>query len=615
MALTDPITSQPTAQGTQYQYNGLSYNSMGQAVTAKNNLTSAANYPPQGAFIPTPYNQNGILSNSNSSTSASPQSYAVVTSQPATQNYQNIQSQYQNTIAPAAATSAATNAATTQAQASTPVVAGYNVTTSPTGNSGETTITQNGQTYYMTPQQPAATANDVISAINGTSSTNATTTGAGGLTNYAPAVPDAGAEATAATGINPQTETTNYETAVQSTDDEISNAANSFSQIIQNLSSGVIPFTPAQQSLIDATNQAFNQMTTNANLKAAALSSETGGVSNKVNAMGGELLNINSDQAAAIAKMEVGFQTENYQEKYQTVTAAYSAYKDAETAKMDSIQKIHDSVMATYNSALGAAQKQFDESMQVSNFNLTASKDLNDEAYQNGMLSETQYKDNQDVINQRVTESIDAYNAGLIPGGTFNPSTGTFTASDGTQGTSPSSLPGYTTTANGLGIVQHPNGDTFYVGSDGTLTKMSAGAASTFIESSNSANTISQMQVLYNKIGSGNDLGANIAQYDSLQNSLPPGDQKIVPNVNSFTGGIFAPTSSGNAQFVSAYNIFNTRISGAMPSAIPPIYGQRFTDIQSATTWAQQTGNTDYIVQLHNQGLSDDQILQKLNGS
>ena len=93
-------------------------------------------------------------------------------------------------------------------------------------------------------------------------------------------------------------------------------------------------------------------MTTQSQLKAAALSSETGGVSNMVNATAGELLNITSQQAATVAKLELGFQQQDYQE----VTDSYNEFRDYETQKMTSIQNLHDAVMSTYNSAVSAAQ-------------------------------------------------------------------------------------------------------------------------------------------------------------------------------------------------------------------------------------------------------------------
>ena len=226
--------------------------------------------------------------------------------------------------------------------------------------------------------------------------------------------------AQAQTGINPTTENANYQAAVQTETDAISTAATTFQNVIQSLSAGSIPLTAAQQSLVDATNNAFQQMTTNANLKAAALSSETGGVSDKVNAMGGQLIQIATDQAAAIAKMEVGFQTENYNEKYQTVTAAYAAFKDAETAKMTALTDIHNAVMTEYQNAVQAAQAQ-------QTFNQTVYKDAASLAQSN-----TEFRDKLDSMGTKIgTEVYDKTTGKLLAthydSGQTNPQTGVTT--------------------------------------------------------------------------------------------------------------------------------------------------------------------------------------------
>lgn len=271
--------------------------------------------------------------------------YAVVTSKPATDQVNAITNDYTTNISPNVERATTTNAATNAAATNLPVIDGYNVSSTRTGNVGETTATLNGQTFYVTPQQPAATASDIKSILGG---------GAGGTTPAATPTETA----TAQTGINPATETSTYTAAVQAGADALTSASSQFTAVINSLTAGAIPFTPAQQALIDATNNAFKQMTDQADLKAAALSSETGGVSNKVNAMGGELIKISADQAAAIAKLESGFQTDNFDQKYKTLTEGYAAFKDAETAKMDALTKIHDSVMTTYQNALKAVQDQ-----------------------------------------------------------------------------------------------------------------------------------------------------------------------------------------------------------------------------------------------------------------
>lgn len=302
-----------------------------------------------------------------SPTSNTATSYPVVTSKPATTNYNNIQSTYQNTIAPNVQAAAQANRlAQTQAN-QLPVMAGYDVSPTKTGKQGEAPLQTANGTYYVSPQKQPATASDLKNILSGSlppgwdAQTYANFKAAN--PNLEPTPEDtahmlaAGSpseQAQNATGINPTTENANFTDAYKQGQNELESAYTNFNNIITQIQNGAFPLNPAQQSLVDATNQAFNQMTTQSNLKAAALSSETGGVSTKVNATAGELLNITSQQAATVAKLELGFQEQNY----KMVTDSYAQFQKYETDKMNAIQKLHDNVMATYNSALDAAQKE-----------------------------------------------------------------------------------------------------------------------------------------------------------------------------------------------------------------------------------------------------------------
>lgn len=283
------------------------------------------------------------------------QAYAVVTSAPATQNYNTIQNDYANNIKPGMVNAANTTAANTTAAANTPVMEGHTVNAQPTGAPNESTLQSNGQTYYATPNEKAASASDIHNILSGSSSTPAE-------------------QASAQTGINPTAENAQYSQNVQGVTDDVTSAYTTFQSTISNIMSGAFPLSPAQQSLVDATNQAFQAMTTQANLKAAALSSETGGVSTKVNATAGQLLNISSQQATAVAQLEIGFQNQDY----KMVTDSYSAFKDLETQKMDSLTSLHNTVLDTYNKALSADQAQ-------QTFNQTAFKDA-------ATLAQSQYE-------------------------------------------------------------------------------------------------------------------------------------------------------------------------------------------------------------------------------
>lgn len=269
--------------------------------------------------------------------------YAVVTSKPATQDFNNIQTDYNTNIKPNMQNAAANAAANTQADKSLPVISGYNVSANQTGNEGEQKATnrQTGSSYFITPQEKAGSSTDALKSILSAPDTSAAQ----------PATPQQ--SATAQTGVNPTAENQSFQNQEQQGQDELTQGYNQFKDTINQIMSGAFPLSAPQQALVDATNSAFQQMTTQANLKAAALSSQTGGVSNKVTAAAGELTNITAAQAATVAKLEIGFQDQNYKQ----VTESYAAFKDLEASKMSTIEKLHNSIMDTYNAALEQTQK------------------------------------------------------------------------------------------------------------------------------------------------------------------------------------------------------------------------------------------------------------------
>lgn len=360
-------------------------------------------------FVPTP----------SGGASAPVNNYSVVTAGAANNNWNATTTDWNNNIKPAVTNATAVTANNNALANQTPVVNGYNVGTVKTGAPGEITMQPNaqGQTYYANTATPTLTASDVQGMISGTdTSTNASTgtTGAGGA---APMTPVQTAQAQ--TGINPTTENATYQANVQGETDVITSGAQAFQNAL-NISASSIPFTPAQQTLIDSTNQAFQQMTTNAQVRQAALSSQFGDIGDNISQKTGQLIGIATDQAAAIAKMEVGFQTENYNEKYQTVTAAYAAFKDAETAKMTALTNIHSAVMTQYANAVAAAQAQ-------QTFNQTVYKDAASLAQSN-----TEFRDKLDAMGTKIgTDVYDKTTGKLLAShydsGQTNPQTGVTT--------------------------------------------------------------------------------------------------------------------------------------------------------------------------------------------
>lgn len=351
MALTPAQSAANAAMTSSGNYtfgNGETVNSAAQSKGGTGVVTTAVPPTTAASFA------GGTTGTAKSAGSAGPTSYPVVTSGPATANYNSISSDYASNIKPNIANATNSAAAATAANAALPVISGYDVSATPTGNQGEEKATQNGNAYYITPQKPALTASDVQGILGGDTSLNGSSGGSSADTGGTQTPAQV---AQSQTGTNPTTENQNYQNSLQQENDDLTTAYNTFQSTVSSIMSGSFPLNSSQQALVDATNQAFTQMNSQAQLKAAALSSETGGVSNMVNATAGELTNITSDQAAAVAKLELGFQ----QQDYQMVTDSYNEYKDLEASKTDSLTKMHDSVMQTYNDALAAAQKTSDD--------------------------------------------------------------------------------------------------------------------------------------------------------------------------------------------------------------------------------------------------------------
>lgn len=355
MRRLDDMATAPTAAVRPIDYTGSGLDpklaSGGNPYVQGNTAGNGAVAPTSPATISTP--QKGAV--------ASP--YAVVSSGPATSNLNNITQDYNTNIKPTIDTANTNKAANSQL----PVISGYNVSANPTGNQGEVKATNpsTGGSYYVTPQdqKTGPTADDVKNILTG-----------GAPTTPTPQTPSDIAQTQ--TGTNPIKENSSYQEKLSGLSDQLTAAYTQFNNVIQTVQSGSFPLTGAQQSLVDATNAAFKQMSDQANLKAAALSSETGGVSTKINAMAGQLTNITSEQAAAIAKLEIGFQETDY----KLISQSYQTFKDLETSKMTALKDGHDAVMTAYNSAVTAAQAQqtFNETVLRDTQNQYEFRDLKD---------------------------------------------------------------------------------------------------------------------------------------------------------------------------------------------------------------------------------------------
>lgn len=166
-------------------------------------------------------------------------------------------------------------------------------------------------------------------------------------------------ETTPAPALTPQEQiTTNLNTENQSYQDNMVNqlneqekAYNDFKSSVNRIKNGTFPLSTSQQSLVDSTSQAFDQMMEQSRLRGAALSSQTGAFSNKITQTMGELSNIETQKAAALAKMEIGFQDENY----KMISDAYTAYTNHEKDTTNILMNLHKDVVDQAN-----AQRQYE---------------------------------------------------------------------------------------------------------------------------------------------------------------------------------------------------------------------------------------------------------------
>ena len=328
-----PNSSNPT-QGS------AAANALGWYQNAQGNIVNTK----AGGIVTTPTGSSVAPATAGSSGSSGPaNTYAtVVSSRPSASDISAITADYQNNIQPAMQQQAQKNQQNQQTQNQLPVVPGYTVSTTQTKAPGEISVTSSGQTYYAVPPAPktdnsASVASNIVgggapTGTTGTTGTNPTSTG-----SISPSMN--------ASGIDLTSKNANYNTQIGQVNTDLDNAYQSFNDAVKQITTGVFPLTGAQQALIDSTSQAFDNMMSQQQLRSAALSSATGGISTKINATLGDISNIETEKVAAVAKLEQGFQTQDY----NMIKDSYDAYTKAEQTKTDLLTKMHDEFGAGFN--------------------------------------------------------------------------------------------------------------------------------------------------------------------------------------------------------------------------------------------------------------------------
>lgn len=290
---------------------------------------------------------------------------------------------------------------------------------SPTGQTAPT-----GSQVPPTPPTAPTTGNPnadkLIGGINGVQAPTAPT-------NLTDAF---GQPITAPPGFTQQDLTTYQQDLVQLQNGQ-SQAMQTIQTALGNIANGTYPLTPAQQSLLNATNQSFqiaqqyqqmaNQGTIQAQISLGARLGQnkynpTGllsTLSNTYNQAALTMADISTKQAIAVGQLEQSFQKDDL---------------DAINAQAGIIEKSFDEQSSTLNNLLSATQKYqtdmnnynlslakdvsdakqqtFQDAMSSANFNLSQAKDAFDSYIAQGDLTEKQKADAETRLHDRISEGI-----------------------------------------------------------------------------------------------------------------------------------------------------------------------------------------------------------------
>lgn len=284
-------------------------------------------------------------------------SYSIATSQPAQNDLDKITNTY-NGIQQGVAGQITKNAA----NATVPQINGYNVSTTPMSGNGTLKFNVNGKTYYAQNQNPTNTngpsADDVLKAISGSygatnesvdNSTTPPTATSGGST--APAV---GSNATGTVnGGQPQPTTgkpadqavANLQAETATNDTNLTNAYNDYKNSITAYQNGTLPLTPAQQSQITATNNAFDQIAKFQQTNAEFATGRYASFGQQISAMTAKLPQLELDRSLALSKMEEGFDSDNL----KVITDSFDEFQKVSQQQQTNLDNISKTVIDQYN--------------------------------------------------------------------------------------------------------------------------------------------------------------------------------------------------------------------------------------------------------------------------
>lgn len=523
----------------------------------------------------------------------------------------------------------------------------------------QTTPPPQGVQPTQTGAQPltaSQSANTLINGINGVQAPVAPTT----LTDAF------GQPITAPPGFTQQDMTT-YQQNLVTLQNTQTGAMQTIQTALGNIANGTYPLTPAQQSLLNATNQSFQvaqqyqQMANQGTIQAQiSLGARLG--QNKYNPTGllAELSNTYSqasltmsaqasDQAIAVGKLEQGFEQDDLaaiQAQADVIEKSFDEQSSTLNNLLSATQK-YQSDMNTYNLNLAkdvsdAKQEQFSDSMANANFSLSQKKDAFDSYMAQATLTETQkrdaeqaWKDSQDVALQQATLALKedplglsgvgspTTLKGLVQSGILSqlPNGGTYL--DVTQFSDPDSKREAEQVARqaGVPIITTPAQKT-------VITNLTTGQNDLnyllnqfkAIAPQNAGEKFSKVLSNWAKAAAGTPEGNAWAAYQALQSTTLPGIVKDVSGLNRVNGTELQAASnalpnlngtdtwaSGLAKINSLNGLLNQNMNGALGDNIKYTNLNDFVKNNPNPAGAQQ-----YIANVQKQfpNLSPDEVLQ-----
>lgn len=336
---------------------------------ANGNVPWAGASQPNASSAAIPSNGSSITTNSSGQQQATPtgnvigsgpsKTYSIATSQPAQNDLNGITQKY-NDIQSGAASQVTKNAA----NATVPQINGYNVSGNPLSGPGTLKFDVNGKTYYAQSNQPQSSqpnSDDILKALSGTygatnesvDNTAAPASGGAaapitGASNGTPSVVanSANANGNSATSQNPADQAVaNLQNQSVQIDQNLSNAYNDYKSAMTAYQNGTLPLTPAQQSQVNATNSAFDQIAkfqqTNSEFAAGRYSS----FGQQISAMTSKLPQLELDRSLAISKMQEAFESDNL----KNITDSFDEFQKVSQQQQSNLDNISKTVIDQYN--------------------------------------------------------------------------------------------------------------------------------------------------------------------------------------------------------------------------------------------------------------------------